>query len=102
MGRAAQGDLLRVAGIAHPVLVVSNDFFNESGRVVAVPILKGATGGPLHIPLKGGPTDGCAICEQLKYLDLTVRRYSKLGEVHYHEIMDITDAIMGIFDYQQL
>ena len=30
-----QGDLLRVGGIRWPVIVVSNNFFNESGRVVA-------------------------------------------------------------------
>ena len=37
---AEQGDLLRVDGIKWPVIVVSNNFFNTSGKVVACPILK--------------------------------------------------------------
>lgn len=98
---AEQGDLLRVAGLAHPMLVVSTNFFNESGRVIVCPILESAAPGPLHIPLNDGPVKGRVLCEQVKYLDLTVRRFSKLGEAHYFEIMDIADAIMGMFDYQE-
>ena len=101
MRRAQQGDLLKVAGLAHPVMVVSTDFFNDSGRVIACPILEAAARGPLHIPLKDGPVAGYVLCEQVKYLDLTARRFSKLGEAHYFEVMDITDAVMGMFDYQQ-
>ena len=102
MRRAEQGDLLKVAGLTYPVLVVSNDFFNDSGRVIGCPVLKNAAKGPLHIPLEEGPVEGFALCEQLRYIDLTVRHCSKLGEVRYFEIMDISDAIMGMFDYQQL
>ena len=99
---AEQGDLLNVGGVAHTVIVVSNNFFNDSGRVIACPILKNAARGPLHIPLKDGPVEGYVLCEQVKYLDLSARRCAKLGEAHYFEIMDISDAVMGMFDYQQL
>ena len=102
MRRAEQGDILKIAGLAHPILVVSTNFFNESGRIIACPIVKDAVKGPLHIPLAEGPAEGFVLCEQVKYLDLSVRRFSKLGQAHYYEIMDITDAIMGIFDYQQI
>lgn len=102
MRRAQQGDLLRVGGLSHPILVVSTNFFNDSGCVIACPIVDGAARGPLHIPLKDGPVRGLVLCEQVKYLDLNARRFSKLGEAHTFEIMDISDAIMGMFDYQQL
>ena len=102
MRRAEQGDLLKLSGLAHPVIVVSNNFFNDSGRVIACPILKRATEGPLHIPLKDCPAEGYVLCEQVKYIDLTARDLSKLGEAHYFDIMDISDAVMGMFDYQQL
>ena len=69
MRLAEQGDLLKVAGIAHPMLVVSNNFFNESGRVIACPVLQGAVGGRLHIPLKEGPVEGWGRCEERTYLD---------------------------------
>ena len=101
MRRAEQGDLLRVSGFSRPILVVSTNFFNDSGSVIACPIVSNAAESPLHIPLKDGPATGFVLCEQVKYLDLNARRFSKLGEAHAFEIMDISDAIMGMFDYQE-
>ena len=97
-----QGDLLRVGGIKWPVIVVSNDFFNASGKVIACPVLQNAVEGPLHIALKDCPVEGYVLCEQMRYIDLKARRFSKLSASHYFDIMDISDAVMGIFDYQQL
>ena len=97
-----QGDLLRVGGIKWPVIVVSNNFFNTSGKVVACPILQNAVEGPLHIPLKNCPVEGYVLCEQMRYIDLKARRWSRLSATHYFDIMDISDAVMGIFDWQQL
>lgn len=102
MARVEQGDLLKVEGLKHPVMVVSNDFFNESGKAIVCPILKGATEGPLHIPLRKCPVEGVVLCEQVRYVDLSARRFSKLAESRYFDIMDISDAVMAMFDYQEL
>lgn len=40
MNGVEQGALLKVEGLAHPVIVVSNNFFNQSGKVIVCPILK--------------------------------------------------------------
>ncbi len=95
-----QGDLLRVDGLSHPVIVVSNDFFNASGKAIVCPILANAVEGPLHIPLRDAPIAGYVLCEQVRYIDLTARRSSKITAARYFDIMDISDAVMGIFDYQ--
>ena len=95
-----QGDLLKVDGVTHPVIVVSNNFFNKSGRVIACPILKKAVPGPLHIALSDSVVEWVVLCEQVRYLDLTARHYAKLSQAHYFEIMDISDAVMGMFEYQ--
>lgn len=97
-----QGDMLKVSGIKYPVIVVSNNFFNQSGKVIACPILKNVVEGPLHIKLRDSAVEGYVLCEQVKYLDLKARNFSKLTSTHYFDIMDISDAVMGIFDYQQL
>lgn len=97
-----QGDMLRVGGIKYPVIVVSNNFFNQSGKIIACPIVKNAIEGPLHIKLKDSSVEGIVLCEQVKYLDLKARHYSKLTSTHYFDIMDISDAVIAIFDYQQL
>ncbi|MDD6051486.1 MAG: type II toxin-antitoxin system PemK/MazF family toxin [Clostridiales bacterium] len=43
--------------LEHPVLVVSNNFFNQSGMALVCPILKNAVEGPLHIQLKESPVE---------------------------------------------
>ena len=102
MSRVEQGDLLKVAGLNYPVMVVSNNFFNETGKAIVCPIVKNAVEGPLHIRLKESAVEGYVLCEQVRYVDLTVRRFSKLGDAHYYDVMDISDAVMGMFDYQTL
>ena len=100
MPAVEQGDLLKVDGVAHPVFVVSNNFFNRSGKVIACPILSSAAPGPLHIPLDNPIVGGTVLCEQVRYLDLSARRFVKLSQAHYFETMDISDAVMGMFEYQ--
>jgi len=100
MAAAEQGDLLKVEGIQHPVIVVSNNYFNQSGMAIVCPIIKKAVPGPLHIELKDSPVEGYVLCEQVRYLDLTSRRYSKLTQTHYFDIMDISDAVVSMFEYQ--
>ena len=95
-----QGDLLKVEGIQHPVIVVSNNYFNQSGKAIVCPILKKAVPGPLHIELKDSPVEGFVLCEQVRYLDLSSRRFSKMAQTHYFDIMDISDAVVGMFEYQ--
>ena len=38
-------------------------------------------------------------CEKLALLDLKVRGHKKTGRIALNELMNITDAIQGIFDY---
>lgn len=39
------------------------------------------------------------MCEQMRLVDLRYRGFKKVTQVHYPEIIDITDAIQSIFDY---
>jgi mRNA-degrading endonuclease toxin of MazEF toxin-antitoxin module len=99
MTKAEQGDLLKVGGISYPVIVVSNNFFNSSGKAIVCPIIKNAVPGPLHIELRDCSVEGFVLCEQVRYLDLTARRFSKLSDTRYSDIINISDAVMGMFDY---
>ena len=44
-----QGDILKIERIKSPVLVVSKDFFNQTGEVIGCPIFKDGESGALHI-----------------------------------------------------
>lgn len=94
-----QGDLLKVSGLPYPVMVVSNNLFNSEGKAIVCPIVNDAKEGPLHIKLKDSPVDGYVLCEQLKYVDLQSRRFSRLSAANYFDTMNISDAVMGVFDY---
>ena len=94
-----QGDLLKVSGLPYPVMVVSNNLFNSEGKAIVCPIINDVKEGPLHIRLKDSPVDGYVLCEQLKYVDLQSRRFSRLSAANYFDIMNISDAVMGVFEY---
>lgn len=99
MEQLYQGDILKIENIKHPVLVVSKDFFNASGEIIGCPIIRNSTSGPLHIWISTGESEGYVQCEKLALLDLTIRGYKKAGKLPISEMIDISDAIQGIFEY---
>lgn len=99
MDRLHQGDILKIEQIKHPVLVVSKDFFNTSGEIIGCPIVHNSKSGPLHIRMSAENTEGYIQCEKLALLDLSVRGYQKTGRLPLAEMMNVSDAIQGIFEY---
>ena len=93
-----QGDILKVENIRKPVLVVSKDFFNQTNEIIGCPIFEKGEAGPLHIHIKTEEVDGYVQCEKMALLDMNIRGYSKIDRIHYPDIINITDAIQGIFD----
>lgn len=94
-----QGSILRIEKIKHPVLIVSKDFFNTSGQIIGCPIIKHSTPGPLHIRISAENTEGYVQCEKLALLDLSIRGYKKTDKLPILEMINISDAIQGIFEY---
>lgn len=99
MEQLHQGDILKVEKIKHPVLVVSKDFFNTSGEIIGCPIVNHSGPGPLHIWMSTESIEGYVHCEKLALLDLSVRGYKKAERLPISEMMNISDAIQGIFEY---
>lgn len=94
-----QGDILKIEKIAHPVLVASKDFFNTSGEIIGCPIIWDSKPGPLHIRVVTENTEGYVHCEKLALLDLLVRGYQKIDRLPLSEMINVSDAIQGIFEY---
>ena len=99
MIKAEQGDVLKIPSIQYPVVVVSKNFFNESGLIMACPILPETARGPLRLRCKSIRTPGYVYCDQVRSVDLNKRRFTKMEALSYDELIDIVDAIQGIFDY---
>lgn len=94
-----QGDVLKIEKIKHPVLVASKDFFNTSGEIIGCPIINHSKPGPLHIWMSTENTEGYIHCEKLALLDLTIRGYRITDRLPLPEMMNVSDAIQGIFEY---
>ena len=94
-----QGDILKIEKIKHPVLVVSKDFFNTSGEIIGCPIISNSMPGPLHIWMSTENAEGYIQCEKLALLDLSIRGHKKIDRLPVYEMMNVSDAIQGIFEY---
>lgn len=99
MEHVHQGDILKIEKIKHPVIVASKDFFNTSGEIIGCPVIQNSKPGPLHIWISAENTEGYIHCEKLALLDLSVRGYKKTGRLPISEMMNVSDAIQGIFEY---
>jgi len=68
-----------------PVIVVSNAYFQSATSQVMImvcPITKSDNSFPLHIPLNDETkTQGFAMCEHIKTLDITARNYQFIEEL---------------------
>lgn len=102
MLKAEQGDILKIVGLSWPVLVISNNRFNEIGEVLACPILSDVKPNAVHLPvciaLASGELRGTVVCEQVKHLDLNVRRFAKLGSMRLGDLLDISDTMTALFE----
>ena len=93
------GEILRLKDTGFPVLVLSKEFFNNSGMIVACPIAEKAAADALHIPVHTETLTGIALIEHLKSLDIRARFYKSEGRISFEQIQDISDAVQSIFDY---
>ncbi len=98
MEQIHQGDILKIENIKHLVLVASKDFFNARGEIIGCPIIKNSIPGPLHIWISTEENEGYAQCEKLALLDLTIRGYKKADRLPVSEMMNLSDAIQGVFE----
>ncbi len=94
-----QGDIIKIDSIKTPVLIVSKDFFNRTGEAIGCPVFLDGEPGALHIFISTKRIKGYVQCEKLKLLDFNVRGYHKIDRILMEDIINITDAIQGIFDY---
>ena len=96
-----QGDIIKVNGFKNLfVAVSSNEFIRATKMAHLCPINAGVPAGPLHIQIIGSKeTLGTVICEQIKLIDINDRGFTKRDRLHYPDIMNIADAVQGMFEY---
>ena len=102
MNDLSQGDIVKIEGFEKSLFIIlsKNAFINATGVFHVCPLIKGVPEGPLHIPVTGMVgTCGTVICEQIKLIDPSERAVSRLDRLNYADVMNISDAIQGVFEY---
>lgn len=96
-----QGDMIKISGYKNYFLIVSKNAFIKATHVFHVcPVIENYEDGPLHIEIIGKQNiTGTVICEQMKLIDPSVRGCNKVDRISYDTMMNISDAIQGIFEY---
>ena len=97
-----QGDLVRIGGFEKTVFVITskNAFIKALGVFHVSPLIADVPAGPLHICIEGKKgTEGTVICEQVKLIDPSVRTVSRIDSLRYEDIMNVSDAVQGMFEY---
>ena len=97
-----QGDIIKISGYSRRLFVVvsKNAFIRATGVFHVCPLIEGVDEGPLHIPVVGvNSQTGTVICEQMKMIDPGTRTCNRTDHLQYGDIMNISDAIQGIFEY---
>ena len=70
-----QGDLLKIERINMPVVVVSKNFFNQSGEIIGCPVCRDGKPGALHIRIETEEGTGYVHCEKKSRQHTYVRDY---------------------------
>ncbi len=91
-----QGDIIKIEGIRLPALVVSKNLYNESGHVIACPIVPGPVSGTFAYPI---PKDDFVLYDNLRQFDLETRGYTVTGKVPLADLIRITDRAQSLLDY---
>lgn len=102
MNGYSQGDIIRINGYQRQrfVVVSKNAYIKATGTFHVCLLVKDLPEGPLHINVCGkNGESGTVICEQIKLIDPEVRGCSIVDSLVYKDIMNISDAIQGIFEY---
>ena len=78
-----------------PVVVISNDFFNQKTNLVLVcPITNTNNRFPLHLPLDNRTkTTGVILCEHIRSLDLNARQYVVVENLPKDILSTVIDII---------
>ncbi|MCR5481806.1 MAG: type II toxin-antitoxin system PemK/MazF family toxin [Clostridia bacterium] len=98
----SQGDIIKISGFKRRLFVIvsKNAFIRATGIFHVCPFIPGIPEGPIHITAAGrNGAQGTVICEQMKAIDPNARSCSKTDILEYSDIMNISDVIQGIFEY---
>ena len=97
-----QGDIISIAGFESRFLIVScNSFIEATSMAQVCPIMDAIAASPLHIPIYSDENPKQIVtCEELRLINLKSKDCRKLGSVSNANMINISDTIQGVFEYE--
>ena len=82
-------------------MIISRDYFNRTEQVIACPVIpdQNSYPSPVHRVINE-PVKGTVFCEQMRYFDLSRRHYQVIREVPVEDLMEVSDIVQGLVEYQ--
>lgn len=101
MNNFSQGDIIKIDKKKNLFLIVSNNTFIKATNAFHIcPIIDKLPANPIHVSIEGkNKTTGTVLCEQLLLVVPNQFPCTKIDSISYPQIMNISDILQGIFEY---
>ncbi len=93
-----QGDIIKIEGIKGKAAVISKTKYNESGKIIACPIISKHTSSSFLVEF---PFDGdikYIASDSVKQLDISARGFRVVGRVPLSALIVVIDMINAIIE----
>lgn len=94
-----QGDIIKIEGIKHLALVISKNYYNESGKAILCPVLDTDIGTSFSLEIELDQDKYYVCCDAVKQMDLDTRSYTKKGHLHLGKMIQVVNLVQSISDY---
>lgn len=82
-----------------PVIVINNeDHTKVSNMNIVCPITNSYRNSRVHIKLNGTKTTGYVMCDQVKSVDFSARKYTVIETVDEATVWEIVDIVQGMIE----
>lgn len=94
-----QGDIVKIEGVKDRALVISKDFYNQTGKVIVCPVLNKSADSSFTIDFQINNKQFFVTCDSVRMLDLRERGHRKIARIPMNKLLFITDLVQSIIDY---
>jgi len=86
-----------------PVLVINNSMYSKNSNMTLIcPITSTDRKNIMHVKLTKTTTKGYILCDQVRAVDLSSRKYKTLEVLDYDTLWDVCDIVKGAVDVLQM
>ena len=94
-----QGEVLNVYGINFPVLVMSSDEYNVSGKVIVCPLKKEKEKSIFSREINIPSFAGYVCLDDVKKISLKSREHNSRGQISLMDIILFSGILQSVFEY---